>query len=88
MNFIPIGERVLVKREVEANKTASGIFIPDSAKEKPQRGIAVAVSKDVINEISVGDTVVFSKYGSADLVLEGIEYAVLKKEDILGIIKK
>ncbi len=88
MNFIPIGERVLVKREVEANKTASGIFIPDSAKEKPQRGIAVAVSKDVINEISVGDTVVFSKYGSTDLVLEGIEYAVLKKEDILGIIKK
>ncbi len=87
MNFTPIGERVLVKREVEANKTASGIFIPDSAKEKPQRGVAIAISKE-ISEISVGDIVVFGKYGSVDLVLDGVEYAVLKKEDIIGVIKK
>jgi chaperonin GroES len=87
MNFIPIDDRVLVKREEEATKTASGIYIPDSAKEKPQRGEVKAVSKKV-EEIEVGDTVVFSKYGAVDLVLDGEDFIVLKTEDILGVIKK
>ncbi|EJF06231.1 Co-chaperonin GroES [Thiovulum sp. ES] len=87
MNFTPIDDRVLVKREEEATKTASGIYIPDSAKEKPQRGEVKAVSKKV-EEIEVGDTVVFSKYGAVDLVLDGEDFIVLKTEDILGVIKK
>jgi chaperonin GroES len=87
MNFTPIDDRVLVKREEEATKTASGIYIPDSAKEKPQRGEVKAVSKKV-EEIEVGDTVVFSKYGATELSLDGEEFIVLKTEDILGVIKK
>jgi chaperonin GroES len=88
MNFIPIEDRILVKREEEATKTVSGLYIPDSAKEKPQRGEVVAVSKKASKLIEVGDTVVFSKYGAVDLVLDGVEYAVLKLEDTLGVIKK
>ena len=87
MNFIPIEDRVLVKREEEVTKTSSGIYIPDSAKEKPQRGEVLAVAKKVEEDIKVGGTVVFSKYGAVDLVLDNEEYVVLKVEDILGVIK-
>jgi chaperonin GroES len=87
MNFIPVEDRILVKREEEVTKTSSGIFIPDSAKEKPQRGEVLAVAKKVKEDIKVGDTVVFSKYGAVDLVLDNEEYVVLKVEDILGVIK-
>ena len=88
MNFTPIDDRVLVKREEEATQTASGIYIPDSAKEKPQRGEVLAVSEKSGENMSVGDTVVFSKYGAVDLVLDGQDYVVLKLEDILGVISK
>lgn len=88
MNFTPIDDRILVKREEEATKTASGIYIPDSAKEKPQRGEVIAVSKKASEDIAVGDTVVFSKYGAVDLRLENEDFVVLKLEDILGVIKK
>jgi len=88
MNFTPIDDRILVKREVEATKTVSGIYIPDSAKEKPQQGKVLAVSKKASEDISVDDTVVFSKYGAVELVLDGEEFVVLKLEDILGVIKK
>jgi chaperonin GroES len=86
LNFLPIEDRILVKREEEATKTASGIYIPDSAKEKPQRGEVKAVAKKV-EDIEIGDTVVFSKYGAVDLVLDGEDFVVLKVEDILGVIK-
>jgi chaperonin GroES len=88
MNFTPIDDRILVRRAEEATQTASGLYIPDSAKEKPQRGEAIAVSKKASEDISVGDTVVFSKYGAVELVLDGEEFVVLKLEDILGVIKK
>jgi chaperonin GroES len=86
VNFTPIDDRILVKRAEEATQTASGIYIPDSAKEKPQRGEVKAVAKKV-EDIKVGDTVVFSKYGAVELVLDGEEFIVLKLEDILGVIK-
>jgi len=88
MNFTPIDDRILVKREEEATKTSSGIYIPDSAKEKPQRGEVIAVSKKASEDISVGDTVVFSKYGAIDLKLNDEDFVVLKLEDVLGVIKK
>jgi chaperonin GroES len=90
MNFIPIDDRVLVKREEEATKTLSGIYIPDSAKEKPQRGEVLAIGKKVEEDgvIAVGDTIVFSKYGATEINLDGKELLVLKLEDILGAIKK
>jgi chaperonin GroES len=85
MNFKPLGERVLVKAVEESNTTASGIIIPDNAKEKPNRAEVVAVSTEVQN-ISVGDTVVYGKYAGTELVLEGTNYMVLEVSDILGVI--
>ncbi len=86
MAFQPLGKRVLIERVEEATTTASGIIIPDNAKEKPLNGKVVAVSKEV-EEISVGDTVVFGKYSGSDLTLDGKEYLVMEDKDILGILK-
>jgi chaperonin GroES len=85
MNFKPLGERILVQRVVESNTTASGIIIPDNAKEKPSHGKVVATA-DEVKEITTGDTVVFGKYAGDELTLDGNEYLVLNTKDILGII--
>jgi len=89
MNFTPLGQRVLVKRVEEEAKTASGIIIPDNAKEKPLMGKVVAISSEVEEdgEIKADDTVVFAKYSGTDITLEGEEYLVLNTDDILGILK-
>ncbi len=84
MNFKPLGDRVLVERVEETNTTASGIIIPDNAKEKPSEGKVLAVGSDV-EEVKEGDVVVFGKYSGTDLVLDGNEYLVLEVSDILGI---
>jgi chaperonin GroES len=90
--FRPIGLRVLVERVEEEAKTASGIIIPDNAKEKPLEGKVVAISKEVEEDenlpINVGDTVVFAKYAGTDITIEGKEYLVLNTDDILGKIEK
>lgn len=86
MNFQPIGDRVLVQAVVEENKTASGIIIPDNAKEKPNRAEVKAVG-DFVKSIKVGDTVVFGKYAGTELALDGSNYLVLEVKDIIGIIK-
>ncbi len=89
MNFTPLGQRVLVKRVEEEAKTASGIIIPDNAKEKPLMGKVVAISSEVEEDgdIAKDDTVVFAKYSGTDITLEGDEYLVLNVDDILGILK-
>jgi chaperonin GroES len=89
MNFTPLGQRVLVKRVEEEAKTASGIIIPDNAKEKPLMGKVVAISSEVAEDgdIAENDTVVFAKYSGTDITLEGDEYLVLNTDDILGILK-
>ncbi|TQR34659.1 co-chaperone GroES [Campylobacter sp. MIT 99-7217] len=86
MNFQPLGKRVLVKRVEETNTTASGIIIPDNAKEKPLRGEIVAVSKE-LSEVQNGDKVLFAKYGGTEVKLGDEEYLVLSIDDILGIVK-
>jgi chaperonin GroES len=90
MGFKPLGLRVLVERVEEENKTASGIIIPDNAKEKPLQAKVIAVSKEVeedeYNSIKVDDVVVFAKYAGSELSLDGKEYLVLNTDDILGII--
>ncbi|RRD54894.1 co-chaperone GroES [Campylobacter rectus] len=86
MNFQPLGKRVLVERLEDVKTTASGIIIPDNAKEKPLSGKVLAVSSEV-EGVSVGDSVVFAKYGGTEVVLEGKTYLVLKIEDVLGILK-
>ncbi len=88
MNFQPLANRVLVEREEEVTTTASGIIIPDNAKEKPQQGKVVAVGPDAKEEgINDGDTVVFGKYGGSTLSLDGVDYLILNSDDILGILK-
>lgn len=86
MNFQPLGKRVLVERLEDVKTTASGIIIPDNAKEKPLSGKVLAVSSEV-EGVSVGDSVVFSKYGGTEVVLDGKTYLVLKIEDVLGVLK-
>jgi len=90
--FRPIGQRILVERVEEEAKTASGIIIPDNAKEKPLEGKVVAVSKEVEEDenlpINEGDIVVFAKYAGTDIAIEGKEYLVLNTDDILGKLEK
>lgn len=86
MNFQPLGKRVLVKRVEETKTTASGIIIPDNAKEKPLMGEVVAVSKEV-TDIANDDKIIFAKYGGTEIKLDNNEYLVLNLDDILGILK-
>ena len=88
MNFQPLANRVLVEREEEVTTTASGIIIPDNAKEKPLQGKVLAVGPDASDEgINERDTVVFGKYAGTEIVLDGTEYLILNSDDILGILK-
>jgi len=86
MNFQPLGNRVLVERIEDAQTTASGIIIPDNAKEKPSQGKIVAKGSDV-EELNEGDTVVFGKYSGNEIALDGSEYLIMDADDIFGIIK-
>ena len=88
MTFQPLANRVLVEREEEVTTTASGIIIPDTAKEKPLQGKVIATGPDAHDEgIQDGDTVVFGKYGGTEITLDGTEYLILNSDDILGILK-
>ncbi|HIP41725.1 MAG TPA: co-chaperone GroES [Campylobacterales bacterium] len=88
MSFQPLGNRVLIRRVEQTNTTASGIIIPDSAKEKPLQGKAIAVGKLAIEDgINEGDTVVFSKFGGIEITLDGVDYLVLGSKEILGVMK-
>ena len=90
--FKPLGLRVLVERVEEEAKTASGIIIPDNAKEKPLEAKVIAVSKEVEDDenlpINAGDTIVFAKYSGTEITVNGKEYLVLNTDDILGKIEK
>jgi len=85
MNFKPLGDRLLVERVEEVNTTASGIIIPDNAKEKPSRAKVLAIGSDV-EDVKVDDTVVFGKYAGTELILDDKEYLVLEVSDVLGVI--
>ena len=89
----PLGDRVLVQPDVAEEKTASGIFIPDTAKEKPQRGTVVAVGTgkyengtkiDMI--VKNGDKVLYGKYSGTELNMDGDEFLIMRESDILGIL--
>jgi len=84
MKVVPLGDKVVVKRLEAESRTAGGIVLPDSAKEKPQRGIVQAVGKKVEN-VKVGDQVLFDKYSGSKLRIEDEECLILKEEDVLGI---
>lgn len=85
----PLSDRVIIEPAAAETKTASGIFIPDTAKEKPQKGIVLAVGngkKDEPMTVKVGDTVLYGKYAGSDLKLDGKDYLIMREEDILAII--
>lgn len=90
----PLHDRVLVRRMAEETKTAGGIIIPETAKEKPQRGEIVATGKGRVMEdgkvspldVKVGDRILFGKYAGTELKLNGEEYLMMREEDILGIV--
>lgn len=85
----PLSDRVVVQPQEAETKTASGIYIPDSAKEKPQQGKVVAVGagkKDHKMTVKVGDTVLYGKYSGTELKLEGSDYLIMREDDILAII--
>ena len=89
VNIKPLADRVLIEPAAAEQTTASGIIIPDSAKEKPQRGIVVAVGPGKPDEpttVKVGDTVLYGKYSGTDLQLEGKDYMIMREADILAII--
>lgn len=89
MMFSPLQDRVLVKPAQAEEKTASGLFIPDTAKEKPQHGEIVAVGtgkKDEPLTVKVGDRVLYGKYSGTEIEIEGTQYLIMREIDLLGVI--
>ncbi len=85
----PLADRVVIAPAAAETTTASGIIIPDTAKEKPQKGTIVAVGKGTKDEpmtVKVGDIVLYGKYAGADLKLEGQDYLIMRESDVLAII--
>lgn len=90
----PLGDRIIIELVESEEKTASGIVLPDSAKEKPQEGKVVAVGSGrvlesgerVALEVAVGDRIIFSKYGGTEVKYQGTEYLILRESDILAVI--
>ncbi|MCH6545901.1 MAG: co-chaperone GroES [Candidatus Binatia bacterium] len=82
--FQPLGDRIFVTYTEELERTSGGIYVPDSAREKPQRGTVEATGKDV-NTLKVGDQVLFDKYSGTKIKIENEDCLILKEEDILGI---
>jgi len=89
VNIKPLADRVLVEPLAAETTTASGLIIPDSAKEKPSKGTVVAVgngTKDEAMTVSVGDTVLYGKYAGTELKLEGTDYLIMRESDIFAIV--
>ena len=89
INLKPLADRVLVEPAAAETTTSSGIIIPDTAKEKPQRGTIIAVgpgTKENPISLSVGDSVLYGKYAGTELNFEGVDYLIMKEADILAIV--
>jgi len=94
MNIKPLNDRILVVRMEQETKTAGGIIIPDTAKEKPQEGKVVAAGPGkrdekgnrIAMEVKVGDRILFSKYAGSEIKADGVDYIFMREDDILGIL--
>ena len=94
MNIRPLHDRIVVKRIDEMETTRNGIFIPDSAKEKPQEGEVMAIGKGkrledgqmVALDVKVGDRILFGKYSGNEIKLDGAEYIIMREDDVLGVL--
>jgi len=95
MNLRPLQDRIIVKRLEEESKTAGGLFIPETAKEKPQRGEIVAVGNGKKTEdgkvlpldVKVGDTVLFGKYSGTEIKVDGEDFLMMREDDILAVVE-
>jgi len=96
MKFRPLHDRVLVRRVTAEEKTAGGIIIPDTAKEKPQEGEVIAVGSGTLNDkgelrpldVKAGDRILFGKWSGTEVKLEGEELLIMKESDVMGILDK
>ena len=88
VNIKPLGDRVVIAPAKAEEKTASGIIIPDTAKEKPQKGtvVAVAANKENPLTVKVGNQVLYGKYAGTEITIDGEDYLIMKEEDILAVI--
>jgi chaperonin GroES len=89
VNIKPLADRVLVQPAAAEEKTSSGLYIPDSAKEKPQRGTVIAIGagkKDEPLTVKVGDTVLYGKYSGTELTVDGGDYLIMRESDIFAIL--
>ena len=94
MNLKPLQDRIVVERIEAMEKSAGGLYIPDTAKEKPQEGKVVAVGKgkrrddgSVLSlDVKAGDRVLFSKYAGSDVTVDGKEYIIMREDDVLGVL--
>ena len=89
VNITPLHDRVIVQAAAAEERTAGGIIIPDSAKEKPQRGTVIAAGpgkKDEPMTVKTGDTILYGKYAGTEITFEGVEYLIMRESDILAII--
>lgn len=89
VNVKPLADRVLVEPAAAEEKTAGGIFIPDTAKEKPQKGTVVAVGNGKVDEpmtVKVGDSVLYGKYAGTELNIEGKDYLIMRESDLFAIV--
>ena len=95
MNLRPLQDRILVKRVEEETKTAGGLFIPETAKEKPQRGEIVAAGKGKKTEdgkvlpldVKIGDKVLFGKYAGTEIKVDGEDYLIMREDDLLAVVE-
>ena len=95
MSLRPLSDRILVERIEEDKKTKGGIIIPDTAKEKPAQGKIIATGNGRLGEdgkllpmdVKVGDTVLFSKYGGTEVKIDGIDYLIMRQDDVLGVVE-
>jgi len=96
MNIRPLHDRLIVKRFEEEERTKGGIIIPDNAKEKPQQGEVIAVGngkvlddgKKAPLEVRKGDRVLFGKYSGTEIKIDGVEYLMMKEDDVLGVVER
>ena len=90
MNIKPLADRVLIEAKEAETKTASGLYIPDSAKEKPQQGTVIAVGsgkKEEPMELCVGDTVLYGKYAGTEITVDGKDYLIMRQSDVVAVLK-
>jgi len=95
MSLRPLSDRILVERVQEDEKTKGGIIIPDTAKEKPAEGKVVATGNGRMGEdgkllpmdVKVGDRILFSKYGGTEVKIDGVDYLIMRQDDVLGVVE-